>query len=356
MRIEQLTFTRFVAALLIVVFHFGSGSMHFTNEYTQFLFKQANIGVSYFFILSGFVMIIAYHKKAKVNFMDYMVNRFARIYPVYLLAILCLLFLIVVSGQFNFTEFILNLFMVQTWVPGQALVFNIPAWSLSVELVFYALFPFLYNRFYSKISFNKLIVPIILFWLISQVLFHYLINQTTFIDLFYSSKDVMYHPVFHLNEFVIGNLAGLYFVKKSTETKNYDVHIIALVILSLIALKFPIGLSYHNGLLAVLFIPIIILLSLNNGFITKLFNKKAFIFLGEISYGLYILQFIVWMYISDYRLNKYFGLDKAEDFLFCFFLRLAILVGISALSYLYIETPIRNKIKSYANRKKQHIN
>ncbi|MEL0651237.1 acyltransferase [Algibacter sp. TI.3.09] len=353
MRIEQLTFTRFVAAVLIVFHHFGSGKMHFTNEYTRFLFKQANVGVSYFFILSGFVMIIAYHKKMHVNFMDYMRNRFARIYPVYLLALLSLLALFVISNQVSYVDFVLNLFMVQTWVPSKALVFNNAAWSLSVELFFYVLFPLLYNRFYTKINYKKLIVPIVLFWFISQILFHYLFFKESYPILFYSTEDLKYHPVFHLNEFLIGNLAGLYFINNSNKIKNYDIFIFSLVALVLLALKFPIGLNFHNGLLAVLFIPLIILISLNNGFITKLFNKKAFIFLGEISFGLYILQFVVWIYISDYRLNKYFGLDKGEDFLFCFFLRLAILIGLSVLTYLYIETPIRNKIKNSTRYKKE---
>lgn len=352
MRIEQLTFTRFVAALLIVVFHFGSGKMHFTNTYTQFLFKQANVGVSYFFILSGFVMIIAYHKKIKVNFKEYMRSRFARIYPVYLISLLLLLALFVISKQANYSEFILNLFMVQAWLPEKALVFNIAAWSIAVELLFYIVFPFLYNRFYSKVKFQKLILPIVLFWLVSQLLYHFLLHQEQFSNLFYNSVDIKYHPLFHLNEFLIGNLAGLYFVQNSTKTKNYDGAIIGLIALILIALKFPVGLNYHNGLLAILFIPLIILLSLNSGYITRLFNKKAFVFLGEISFGLYILQFVIWMYISDYRLEKYLGLDRVDDFVFCFFLRLIILIVISALSYRYIETPIRNKIKNYAKLKK----
>lgn len=353
MRIEQLTFTRFIAALLIIVFHFGIGKSQFSNEYTQFLFKQANVGVSYFFMLSGFVMIIAYHKKLKVNFIDFMRNRLARIYPIYLLALLLFLVLFVISKQVSYTNFLLNVFMIQAWVPKKALVFNIAAWSISVEFLFYVFFPFLYNRFYSNINFKKLILPIILFWLISQVLYHYLLFQDTFSNLFYDKIDLKYYPIFHLNEFLIGNLAGLYFINKSDKTRNYDLEIIGLVALVLLSLKFPIGLNFHNGFLAVLFIPFLVLLSLNTGFITKLFNKKMFVFLGEISFSLYILQFVVWVYISDYRLNKYFGLDKSEDFIFCFFLRLVILLGVSALSYVYIEKPIRSQIKSCSKRKKE---
>lgn len=91
MRIEQLTFTRFIAAIAIVIFHFGKESYLFNSDYVSFIFRQAHLGVSYFFILSGFVMIIAYGNKKNINFIEYIKNRLARIYPVYLLAIVLFL-------------------------------------------------------------------------------------------------------------------------------------------------------------------------------------------------------------------------------------------------------------------------
>ncbi|MDW5290748.1 hypothetical protein [Formosa sp. PL04] len=63
MRLEQITFTRFLAAISIVIFHHGKNIFPFNQEGVSFIIKQANIGVSYFFILSGFVMVIAYGNK-----------------------------------------------------------------------------------------------------------------------------------------------------------------------------------------------------------------------------------------------------------------------------------------------------
>jgi peptidoglycan/LPS O-acetylase OafA/YrhL len=60
MRAEQITFTRFFAALSIVVFHFGKNISPFNESSIKILFLQAHIGVSYFFLLSGFIMILAY--------------------------------------------------------------------------------------------------------------------------------------------------------------------------------------------------------------------------------------------------------------------------------------------------------
>ena len=345
MRIEQLTFTRFIAAIAIVIYHYGKGSFIFNNKMVSFIFEQANIGVSYFFILSGFVMIIAYHNNKKINFFTYLKNRFARVYPVYFLAILLTLFIYMFKG-ITFLDLFLNIVMLQAWIPGKALTVNFPGWSLSVELFFYISFPILFNCFY-KNGYKKTTAYIILsFWFLSQLLFHLLLKDNSLIVNPFSKSDVYYNPILHFNEFLIGNFAGLFFIEKlKNKTGNYTVYIILLIFLLIILLRFPFGLEYHNGLLSILFVPIIILTSLNRGKLNDILNRKALIFLGEISFGIYILQRPVWKLIASQLLEKYLGLDKVADFTSIFFIRFSFLILISSLSYIYFETPIRNKIK-----------
>ena len=346
MRIEQLTFTRFIAAIAIVVFHFGKDSQLFSNDYVAFLFNNANIGVSYFFVLSGFVMIVAYHEKT-VSFFSYLKNRFARIYPVYVLAIL----LFIVSKSFenlNKVDLLLNLTMLQSWVAGKAQTINYPGWSLSVELFFYISFPFLLNLIYSKKSLISISFIILGFWLVSQLLFHGIVYEVITIP-FYSIKDVFFHPILHFNEFLIGNLAGLYFVKRSSSShkKNYLAHILVLFLVFAALLKFKTGLNFHNGLLAVIFVPLIFLLSCSNDIISKLISKKPFVFLGEISYSIYILQVPIWLFLTNYRMKKYFGVNEEFNPTLSFMIRLFILIVLSSLCYLYFEKPMRKKIKNY---------
>jgi peptidoglycan/LPS O-acetylase OafA/YrhL len=347
MRIEQLTFTRFIAAISIVIFHYGMDTGLFNNSFIAFIFQQGNIGVSYFFILSGFVMVIAYHNKLEINFIGYLKNRFARIYPVYLLALIVVLFLKIFSGNIDFLDLFLNIFMIQAWIPGKALSFNYTGWSLSVEFLFYFMFPFLYNKIYRKTSYRNLVLPVVLFWLLSQVVFNMLDIGSFFKQEVFIQIDLSYFPPMHINEFLIGNLAGLYFVSKANKKqRNFDGHIITLTLIVVVLLKFPIGLNYHNGLLAVLFIPLIILTSLNNGILTVFFSSKICVFLGEISFGIYILQYPVWCIMNDNRLTKYFLIDK-EDFTSAFFIRFIALLLFSGISYVYFEKPIREKIKSF---------
>ncbi|MEM7086975.1 MAG: acyltransferase [Bacteroidota bacterium] len=341
LRIDQLTFTRFVAAISIVIFHYGRETFLFTNDAVSFIFQQANIGVSYFYILSGFVMVIAYHHKIRISPIQYLKNRFARIYPLYLFAIGLCVVCYWLLDNLSFVDFVLNLFLVQAWVPGKALTFTFTGWSLSVELFFYVLFPYFFNKIYSKINLKRLIWGILLFWLVSQIVFHWAIADTSL----FMERFFYYLPALHLNEFLIGNLAGILFVRnKARKPRNYDLAILGTMVLMYFAFKYDVGLNFHNGLFAIFFVPFIYLLSLNSGFISQIFKTKPLIFLGEISYGIYILQFPIWSLVTDYRLNKYLSIEKSSEA--SFYIKLAVLIFFSTLSYLWIERPMRRKIKS----------
>lgn len=346
MRIDQLTFTRFVAATSIVVYHFGTDIFPFKNELVSFLFRQSNIGVSYFFTLSGFVMIIAYGGKSIINMVDYYKNRIARIYPVYLLAILMLLaYLLLFRSAINYSGLVLNLFAVQAWIPGKALSFNAPGWSLSVEFLFYLVFPFLFNYLYTKTSLKTIGLFIVIFWSISQLLFHLSFK----LDLYhpYPSKShdlILYFPLFHLNEFLIGNLAGLIFLDISKKNKrNLDWPVLITLFLITLALKYKgwLNINYHNGALSILFMVFILSLSINNGILTSIASHRFFVFLGEISYGIYIFQIPVFMWMG--KVLKHVQIYNLE---LKFFISLIILILISAMSYIFIETPLRDKIKT----------
>jgi peptidoglycan/LPS O-acetylase OafA/YrhL len=350
MKIEQLTFTRFLAAISIVVFHYGEKSFVFNNEYVGFLFKQADIAVSYFFVLSGFVMILAYGDKPIIGTLDYFKNRFARIYPIYLFGIVLVLCGQILAKNIDFVGFLLNLFMIQAWFPSKALSFNSPGWSLSVELLFYIIFPFFLNSIYKKINKKKVLLLVVLFWIASQLVFNLFLSLDKSHEIF-SKEFMIYNPLMHINGFLVGNVAGLYFLKELKDKKrNFDFSIVALIMIVILILRFPLGLNFNNGLLAIFFIPLMILISLNNGLITKIFKNKFCVFLGEISFGIYILQYPVFSLISAYSVNKYFNID---NFTTVFFIRLFILIGLSAVTYVYIEKPIQFKIKNIKFSKKK---
>lgn len=345
MRIEQLTFTRFLAALIIVVFHYGLDVTPFTHPSVSFLFS--NIGVSYFFVLSGFVMVIAYSKSGKpIVLRIYYKNRFARVYPVYLFALLfSILMMWICYFPVTWDGVSMNLLMLQAWFPQYPMLINRAGWTLSVEVLFYLSFPFLYNKVYAKLGLVPIAFGVLFFWLLSQILSSYLISIPSLITEDSVSHHLIYYfPFMHFNQFLIGNLFGIILLHTYQRfSRNRDILIVVLLAGMAALLKYPIPFAnYHNGFLAIFFAFIILNISLNTGHITKLSSSRIGIFLGEISFGMYILQIPV--HDAFYKSTKPFYYNHPNWF---FYLYLIVLILFSALSYQFIETPLRKWIKSW---------
>lgn len=301
-------------------------------------------------------MTIVYYQRKEFNIKQYFINRFARVYPLYIFAIVLILF-IKFFRLININELILNVTMLQSWVPNMALTLNYPGWSLSVELFFYICFPLIFKYLRNK-SFNFSAVIILLFWITSQIFYQLIALDKIGIPV-YSIKDVQYQPVFHLNEFLVGILTGLWFIKSSKQyTSNFTntCLVVLLIIVLIFLLKKPIDLSYHNGLLAIIFAPLIFLISTNKGVISIFFSSKVFVYLGEISYGIYLLQYPIWKALSDYRLEKYFGITSNQsDNTLVFLLRLTVLILLAAFSFKFIESPMRNLIRKLNTTKYKRL-
>ncbi|AZA78935.1 acyltransferase [Chryseobacterium sp. G0186] len=340
MKISQITFTRFLAAMAIVISHFNKDLFLYKIDYISNIFLKANVGVSYFFILSGFIMIVAYHKKDRIGYFDYYKNRFARIYPLYVVGLL--LYLITRYSNFSIDKGLLYLFGLQSWIPGEAMILNFPGWSISVEFLFYLIFPWLYNHFYSKGNKSIWVVTIII-WIITQLFCTLYADSSYYEGPHTESHELLYYfPLMHINEFLVGNLAGLFFVKNSKQ-KNYDIPVVIIFTAVLLFLIF-IPLFYHNGLMALLFIPLIIFISRNNGVLTRLFSLKPMEYLGEASYAIYITHIPV-LYILREILNEY---NLSIDIVFCIYI--VVLIVTSILFYQFIEKPLRDYLKRIISR------
>ena len=142
-RIARLDHLRFLAAALVVLYHyFGkvvSVDAHSRNILSNIL-VQGSSGVDIFFVLSGFIFgVISYQKK--IRYGDFLWSRVVRIYPLYLLAILLVLathaekFLPLDSVLLLFPIFIVGYLVA---LPGFGQL-----WTVGLEFQFYLIFPFL---------------------------------------------------------------------------------------------------------------------------------------------------------------------------------------------------------------------
>jgi peptidoglycan/LPS O-acetylase OafA/YrhL len=156
--IRALTGVRWFAALWVVLFHFGPNVQSILPVWHVVapISSVGLIGVDLFFFLSGF--ILAYNYLAQFARFDlsryrhFLALRLARIYPVYLVTLLIVLVVLVASRadhtsifvghMFGKKGFVENLFMVNAWnVRHPVLGWDFPAWSVSAEWFAYLLFP-----------------------------------------------------------------------------------------------------------------------------------------------------------------------------------------------------------------------
>jgi len=243
--------------------------------------------------------------------------------------------------DYDYIGLALNITMLQAWVPSIALSVNMPGWSLSTELLFYFLFPFLFNAVYRVRKFWMIAIFGVIFFLASQIVHHLLVSSAVDQGLPSLSHELIYYfPPMHLNEFLMGNIAGLFYMRYIKNRSRANGPWIAFsVIVLLVLLKIPTGLSLHNGLLVIIFIPIILLISSDNGYFSRIMSLKPLVFLGEISFGIYILQMPI--HNISYTIFERIGVSDPNILFFAYLIILGLLSG---LSYKLIETPLRRRI------------
>ena len=154
--IKALTSLRFIAALMVMLCHLTllgrSESAALQQLYRDWL-AEGYIGVTFFFVLSGFILTHAYNERIRlqrVSHARFMWHRIARLYPIHLLTFALSLPLVwagakALSSEQIIVGLISNALLLQAYIPDNLIYFsaNHPSWSLSVELFFYALFPLL---------------------------------------------------------------------------------------------------------------------------------------------------------------------------------------------------------------------
>jgi peptidoglycan/LPS O-acetylase OafA/YrhL len=153
-RLPAVTSFRFFAAFHVVIFHFQAMKVYLGPVWFQKLSSIGYVGVSFFFVLSGFILVYTYAGRP-LKLGQFWRARFARIYPAYAFSLLLTgPFFFYAMLKFDIPFFVwpkahaklvvaLVLGLLQAWVPQAALAWNSVAWSLSVEAFFYLLFPFL---------------------------------------------------------------------------------------------------------------------------------------------------------------------------------------------------------------------
>ncbi len=347
--IKPLTSLRFFFALMVFFSHIQfieADDVILTKLYKS-IFYEGYLGVSFFFMLSGFILSFAYKNKLtqyKISYKEFLIARIARIYPLHLFTLLIAIPLSL-SGFFTsqvlwIGKLIINMFLLQSFIPSSSIFFsfNSPSWSISNEMFFYILFPFLISIYFK----NKRTVYL-------SLLFLLLIP----IGIFFSPENLIHrlfyiNPFFRIADFILGVL--LYNLYESKILENYfksrfkatmlEFSSVGLLFLFFIFHDFiPQGYRYS----VYYWIPmIIIIFSYQSGYLSEILSNRVLIILGEISFSFYLIHQLVIRYILI--INTKYSLIN-NNYLLILVIFVVTLIA-SYLSYKYIELPSNKYIRS----------
>jgi peptidoglycan/LPS O-acetylase OafA/YrhL len=348
-KLESLTVLRFVAAASVVIFHYGRDTLAY--YLLPAVLAAGSIVVTFFFVLSGFVISIA-NSKRPIDIHRFYVDRLARIFPVYFVALI--LFVMAFDSNLLGADFLLSATMMQSWVHPYALTLNMPGWSISVEVFFYVVAPILIILYGRGASWIRWAVFALLLWLFTQMSLS-MVNKPPFNPGFPSLGHnlINYFPVSHLCSFVLGFAGGVAYrqgvlSKSLTDSKKVILLVFFMAfswllskngknLNSLLGTNFAYGSSFYS----IVFLPIIYFCALANKIISKYIAFPFVVLLGEASYSLYILQMPVHVYFE--RVFSGFVFSGPEQRFWMYF---AILNFLSIASYLIIEKPISTVVKN----------
>ncbi|NYE03866.1 peptidoglycan/LPS O-acetylase OafA/YrhL [Bacillus niacini] len=351
--LKPLTSFRFFAALAVFFSH-----LSYFKEYNYLewlyvhIFYEGSMGVSFFFILSGFILTYNYHDKFnplnKYNTSKFLISRFARIYPVHILTFILSLPLLykafLESTLITLAKAIPNLMLLHSFFPIREVYFsfNGVSWSLSNEIFFYLCMPIIIY-FYNKFNLNGL-KPLIYIVILLLVATTFAIG---FSDSLIKGWLLYIFPLFRMIEFIIGTLIAILFIKQPINWNKYQKYFTLFEISSLLSLLIGMYINnfvpttFHYGLYYIPFMSLIIyIFAYQMGRISKLISNRLFIYLGEISFSFYMLHQLV------IRYSSYIPGIKSSPIILAIFSFIISLFG-SVIIYSLYEVPLRNKIKNW---------
>jgi len=300
------------------------------------------LGVDLFFVISGFLMttiMLADIEKGRFTFINFYLKRIKRIVPAYYVLLLIVAFvgaylwlysdIKIFNKKIKYSAiFISNRLFAAGDNYFEAESSENPllhTWSLSIEIQFYIILPFIVY-FLRKHLVKVFAILIVVFTI-------YATYQIEFQNL----KTGMYFSLLsRIPEFLLGGIYALIFKNGIDVKRNYN-NLLAFgsLIILLACSVFISGESNFPGVLAL--IPCVAganFLVLKNNFLSGCLSNKVPVYIGELSYSLYLWHFPVMAFLR-YKNDSYdFNIQEV------IFISLATF-ALAWLSYFFVESKLR---------------
>lgn len=347
---------RAIAVISVIIYHLNENWL-----------SGGFLGVDIFFVISGFLItgiIITEIQQNSFSFKQFYTRRIKRIYPAFITVMALVSFIasaIFIYNDFNKLRktielaiaFLSNFYLGLTQGYFDLSANENPAlhiWSLAVEEQYYLIFPLILILAYKKFREIKVL------FIITLILF-FILLATSFIPAnFY--KEVLHQPnIYYLSnlrfpELLIGSLLAIYhnFSNKAKLSKQVSNILAILSTLLLFSCLFLMNndIAFIPGVTLILpciFTALIIHTTYQNNVIKLCLSNKVIVFIGKISYSLYLYH---WIFIA---LAYYITGEKQINNQSITIVTVLTII-FSVLSYYLIEQPIR---KSKLNFKQSFL-
>ena len=316
------------------------------------------VSVSYFILLSGFVLGYNYNARARAGKLDrvrFWKARFTRIYPIYLLSLLLSLGTLRseygshTHGMF-WAGLVLTPLLLQGFIPAISTFLNTPAWTMSAEASYYVIFPWL-ARWKRPERAGPYLWKMAGVWMLGMVPGALYIafnpdgiahpDRWSYGHWLWALK---YTPYAHLASFIFGVMLA-----ELDELITRDRHLRLWLglcgfagIYGLLTLgqRMPYALM-HDGLLMPLFGCIVLGLAGKN-MLATIIGWRPLVFVGEASYCLYLLHFSLWNLIHHFHLLDYLGLTRFDPWI-----SYVLLIGVALLALHLVEKPAQRQMRKW---------
>lgn len=373
-RLDALTGLRCFAAINIVLFHFSNPDwfdfqgvfrlpgfrahpVHLGLDFAPVV-NAGYASVSFFILLSGFVLAYNYASKARAGHLSrthFWEARFTRLYPIYLLSLI--LSWRTIPGEYlahTHTMFwagmVLSPLLLQGWIPEIATFLNTPAWTMSAESAYYLAFPWI-ARWKRPARLLPHLAKMAGVWCLGMIpgTLYWLLNPDHLVvtDRWSSApwlQALKYTPLPHLASFVFGvMLASVDELLPRAGWLRLVLGIGGFVGTFGILTLGPI-VPYaivHDGLLMPFFGSMILGLAGQN-LIAKAFSLRLLVFVGEASYCLYLLHFNLWNLIHDSGILERTGLIRFDPWI-----SYVLLIGLALVALHLIEKPAQRLLRRW---------
>jgi peptidoglycan/LPS O-acetylase OafA/YrhL len=346
--IRSLTGVRGVAAVIIVVYHYGKFHLDRSTGIEIWRVPHGYMPVDMFFMLSGFVIGYVYRDAFAADFLDsyrtFLIKRVARIYPTYL--VICALYALKIAagltGEETFARFsgidiIGNVLMLVGWGLHIYPLIGV-SWASSAEFGSYFAAPLLIRYMLREgvaawAGFTALAMLAIYLIGIS--------GQGVAGPLDVVSVD----SVLPLSRAIAGFALGLATFRFAARLDWLPALLQdALVIVILIAIVAAAVLVTDDFLIYLLLVPLIAILSRDGRVAQLLFGNRLAYHLGSISYSIYLIH-PLFLTVAE-RASRHFGSTRTA-YLACVLVSSAAIWLLSYLSYRYVEMPGRRLVTGW---------